>query len=68
MINHREEKEKQAATTQKKNNLPEFFFQFSRAPKSDLADLPKNTKLHLGELSKCHNPFIQLTITRLNEI
>lgn len=67
MINHREEK-KQAATTQKKTISQGVFFQFSRAPKSDLADLPKNTKLHLGELSKCHNPFIQLTITRLNEI
>ena len=68
MINHREEKEKQAATTQKKTISQGVFFQFSRAPKSDLADWPKNTKLHLGELSKCHNPFIQLTITRLNEI
>ena len=52
---------------------------FTGTPKSDLADLQKNTKLDLGELCKsikwglgklCKSPkpFIQLTITRINEI
>ena len=54
-------------------------FLFTGTPKSDLADLPKNTKLDLGELCisikwglgklcKSRKPFIQLTITRLNDI